>query len=362
VAEAVSRQFCRVLIPSSDQSAMPRPEDANLARLTGTVEAVAGGLARIRLTGTFEAVHLVEGDAKRPLRGAATAEGIAVYDLKQQVIQSVLIVFSGSYGRPNEEALNAAGAVVEWYIKAPGKPAKTTPAYPLKKSGNGRYLVDQNSVPFLIAGDSPQALMVNLTEAESDMYFANRKSHGFNAVWINLLCKPGTGGRKDGSTHDGTRPFKTADDLSTPNEAYFDRCDRMIHLAAKYDLLVFLDPSETIDHLKMMLQNGPTKCRAYGQYLGNRYKNSDNIIWLHGNDFGNWRDAKSDEVVMAVALGIKDKAPRHLHTVELYGRMTSSLDDPKWEPIIGLNAAYPFFCTYPSVLKDYNRPISFLLS
>jgi hypothetical protein len=215
----------------------------------------------------------------------------------------------------------------EWQIQAPANPAKAAPAYPLKKSTNGRYLVDQNDVPFLIAGDSPQALMVNLTEAEADMYFANRKSNGFNAVWINLLCKPETGGRKDGTTQGGIRPFKTADDLSTPNEAYFDRCDRMIQLAAKHDLLVFLDPCETIDHLKMMLQNGPKKCRAYGEYLGNRYKNTDNILWLHGNDFGNWREVKSDEVVMAVSLGIKDKAPRHLHTVELYGRMTSSLDD-----------------------------------
>jgi len=26
----------------------------------------------------------------------------------------VLLVFSGSYGRPHDEAINAAGAVVEW--------------------------------------------------------------------------------------------------------------------------------------------------------------------------------------------------------------------------------------------------------
>ena len=114
VPEAVAREFCRLLIPSSDQSSMPRPKDAKLARLTGTVESVEDGLARIRLAGAWEAVHLQEGDAKRPLRGAATAEGIAVFDLKQHAIQSVLLVFSGSYGRPGDEAVCAAGAVVEW--------------------------------------------------------------------------------------------------------------------------------------------------------------------------------------------------------------------------------------------------------
>jgi hypothetical protein len=252
-------------------------------------------------------------------------------------------------------ALFAPASARSFDRKAASEPTASVPVYPLKKSANGRYLVDQKGVPFLIAGDSPQALMVNIAEAEADMYFANRKSHGFNAVWINLLCRPGTGGRKDGSTRDGVRPLKTAEDLSTPNEAYFVRCDRMIGLAAKHGLLVILDPCETIDHLKLMLDNGPAKCRAFGRYLGNRYKRFDNILWMSGNDFGTWQDARHDAVVTALALGIRDKDPGHLHTVELYGRLTSSLDDPKWAPIIGLNASYTFFGTYAQVLKDYNR-------
>jgi hypothetical protein len=119
VPEAIARRFCRVLIPSSDQSAMPRPDDAKLAKLEGTVESVEDGQARIRLTGTFEAVHLQEGDARRPLRGAATAEGLAIYDVKRQAMHSVLLVFSGSYGRPDDESVGAVGAVVEWQSKRP---------------------------------------------------------------------------------------------------------------------------------------------------------------------------------------------------------------------------------------------------
>jgi hypothetical protein len=121
VPEAVARPFCRVLIPSSDQSSMPRPNDAKLARLEGTIESVEQGLARIRLTGAWEAVHLQEGDTKRPMRGAATAEGNAIYDVKQQTMHSVLLVFSGSYGRPEDEAVCAAGAVVEWQRKRPAR-------------------------------------------------------------------------------------------------------------------------------------------------------------------------------------------------------------------------------------------------
>ena len=36
-------------------------------------------------------------------------------------------------------------------------------------SPNGRYLVDGNGVPYLIVGDSPQSLIVNLSEANAAM-------------------------------------------------------------------------------------------------------------------------------------------------------------------------------------------------
>src|SRR5262249_41996930 len=118
-------------------------------------------------------------------------------------------------------------------------------AYPLKVSANGRYLVDQNDVPFLLTGDSPQALTVNISEAEADAFFADRQAAGFNAVWVNLLCATYTGGRADASTYDGIIPFTTPGDLSTPNEAFFTRVDHMLNLAAHHGLTGFLDPAET---------------------------------------------------------------------------------------------------------------------
>jgi len=230
------------------------------------------------------------------------------------------------------------------------------PAYPLKKSANGRYLVDSKGAPFLVAGDAPQALMVKLSEEDADLYFSNRVSHGFNALWINLLCRPGTGGRKDGATHDGIPPFNTTDDLSTPNEAYFARCDRMLSLAQKYGLLLILDPAETIDHLSILVTNGPEKCGAFGRYLGERYKRFPNLVWMSGNDFQRWREPKNDEAALAVAKGIREIDPDHLQTVELNYEVSGSLDDPSWEPVISISCAYTYYPTYAEVLKEYNQP------
>jgi hypothetical protein len=134
--------------------------------------------------------------------------------------------------------------------------------------------------------------------------------------------------------------------------------DQILTLAAKQGLQVMLDPIETGGWLPTMLANGTGNCRAYGQYLGNRYKNVPNIIWFSGNDFQTWTNASDDAVVTSVALGIKDMDTNHIHTIELNYQVSSSLDDTNWAPIIGLNAAYTYFPTYAEVLHAYNQSSS----
>lgn len=234
--------------------------------------------------------------------------------------------------------------------------ARADAAFPLKIGPTGRYLVDQNDKPFLIAGESPQAMMVNVSEKDADLFFANRRSHGFNTVWINLICDTYTGGRADGTTTDGLRPFKNGFDFSEPQEDYFVRCDHIIQLAANHGLLVMLDPAETGGFLKAIQSNGLAKCREYGRYVGKRYARFDNILWFHGNDY-NDHNAQNDALVTAIALGIKEVDPRHLHTIETEpedGGHTS-LDDPRWEPIIGLSGAYSYGPVYVPIFRDYNR-------
>ena len=206
----------------------------------------------------------------------------------------------------------------------------------------------------MITGDSPQALIGNLTESDAEFYFATRRAQGFNTVWINLLCNNYTACRDDGSTWDGVPPFTTPGDFSTPNEAYFAHVDRVLRLAGAYGLVVLLDPAETGGWLSTMVGSGVDKLRAYGEYLGRRYKDFPNIIWMHGNDYQEWGPTY-DPYVTAVALGIRDVDTRHLQTVELNYSSSGSLDDPTWAPIIQLNASYTYFPTYDQVLKDYNR-------
>jgi hypothetical protein len=230
------------------------------------------------------------------------------------------------------------------------------PVYPLKTSANNRYLVDQNNVPIMIVGDSPQSLIGRMSKSDAESYIANRQRHGINTLWVNLLCNNKTACNTDGTTFDGIPPFTTPGDISTPNPAYFQRVDDMLTIAGAHGIMILLDAVETDGWLATFKSNGSEKAAAFGRYLGNRYKDVPNIIWMYGNDFQTWMDPGGDAVVLAVAKGIKGADPNHIHTTELNYPTSGSLDDARWGPLIGLDGAYTYYPTYAQVLKEYNRP------
>ncbi|MFC0429738.1 DUF4038 domain-containing protein [Kutzneria buriramensis] len=229
-------------------------------------------------------------------------------------------------------------------------------AWPTSVSANGRYLLDQRGHPYLIAGDSPQALFVTMSVAQARTFLTDRRAAGFNTLWLNTLVGPDQGGHPDDATFDGVAPFTTAGDLSTPNPRYWDRVEEMISAAADHGLTVWLNPAETCGHLQLLRDNGPDKAYDFGADLGRRFAKYPNIVWLNGCDLQTWRDPKDDALVMAVSRGIRDNDPAHLQTVQLNYDSSGSLDDPSWRPMIQLDAAYTYYPTYAQVLKEYDRP------
>jgi hypothetical protein len=232
--------------------------------------------------------------------------------------------------------------------------------YPLKASANHRYYVDQNNVPFLLVGDSPQALITNLSEAQASAYFTDRAVNGFNGLWINLLCDTYTAGNANGTTFDGIAPFTSGNnpsnyDLATPNVAYFARADDMLNMAAQNGMVVFLDPIETGGWTTTLENNGTTKAFNYGVFLGTRYKNFPNIIWMSGNDFQSWNSSSTDNnLVKQVMAGIASVDSNHLQTIELNYNASYSSQDATVAQYLGTNAAYTYYETYDEVLQAYN--------
>jgi hypothetical protein len=248
-------------------------------------------------------------------------------------------------------ALSAAGGAT-----AEISTGRYFPVYPVKASSNNRYLVDQTNSPFMIVGDSPHSLIGRMSKSDAEFYMANRQRYGINTLWVELLCNDKTACNADGTTFGGIPPFTIPGDISTPNPEYFQRVDLMLTIAAAHGITILLDAVETAGWLATFTTNGPEKAAAFGRYLGDRYKNVPNIIWMYGNDFQTWTDPGDDAVVLAVARGIKSADPNHIHTTELNYLSSSSLDDARWEPLLELDGAYTYYPTYAQVLKEYNRP------
>jgi hypothetical protein len=129
----------------------------------------------------------------------------------------------------------------------------------------------------------------------------------------------------------------------------------MINEAAQQGIVVFLDPIETGGWLTTLENNGATAAYNYGVYVGNRYKNFPNIVWLSGNDFQTWYSNPGDNnLVKQVMAGIASVDPSHLQTLELNYSQSYSNQDTTASPYLGLDLVYTYFETYDAMLQAYN--------
>jgi hypothetical protein len=111
VSESLVRKLVRALSPSSDQSTMPRPEEATVAKLRARVDSVEGGRMRVALAGRLEAKHIY---LEKASYAWAAAEGTIVFISGKPL--SLLLGISGAYrmAPPYDTADRPVGAVIEW--------------------------------------------------------------------------------------------------------------------------------------------------------------------------------------------------------------------------------------------------------
>ena len=68
----------------------------------------------------------------------------------------------------------------------PGVVHSASPVYPLKLSADSRHLEDQAGVPFLMNGDTPWSLIVQLTKSEAEHYLEDRRGRKTGMVSCRL--------------------------------------------------------------------------------------------------------------------------------------------------------------------------------
>ncbi len=222
-----------------------------------------------------------------------------------------------------------------------------TYAYPLKVSENRRYLVDQNNKPFRIQGDSAQSLIANLTYAEAQLYFSDRQAKGFNAININLLEHKFAVHAPANRT--GDQPFTSPGDFSKPNEAYFAFADSIIDLAASKGMLVslavmYLGYNAGDEGWWSVLTNATNTqsiCYKFGLYIGNRYKNRKNVLWVIGGDYMPPPGSEGELRLHKFLEGIKSAGATQLWAGD-WEPNSISTDELAFASSMDLNAVYTY--------------------
>lgn len=230
------------------------------------------------------------------------------------------------------------------------------PAFPLKASPDGHYLVDAKNKPFFYHADTPWMLLLKLNSAEAGEYLKDRQAKGFTALQIQLT------GFIDMKNHAGQLPFEGTYDFAKPNEAYFAHADAMIKKASDMGFLLAIAPlwsgccgegwaGEKDGKPKPLNVNGPEKARQWGRWVGARYAKFQNIIWIIGGDHD---PEQSLEAINALAQGIHEKAPHQLMTAHNAPDHSSAdfYDDQDW---LSLNAAYSYRELHAPVYKEWSR-------
>lgn len=174
----------------------------------------------------------------------------------------------------------------------------------LKISANGRYLVKSDGAAFFWMGDTAWELFHRLNREQSTYYLKRRSEQGFTVVQAVALAE--FDGLHVPNAY-GDLPLKF-DDPTQPNEAYFKHVDFIIDKAAEYNISVAFLPTWGDKVSKSSWGKGPEiftpgNARIYGQWLGKRYKDKKNIIWIIGGD-RNPENEEQKNIWRALAEGI----------------------------------------------------------
>lgn len=154
-------------------------------------------------------------------------------------------------------------------------PTSPTDLGPLRVSSNGRYFVDRKDQPFFWLGDTQWQLLRDFSLEDAEAILKDRASKGFTVLQVMVT---GVG--------DGTRPNLVGqapwldNNPATPNPAYFERADAIVHLARQYGLVLVLYLCHNTQKDTINVSNA----RPYTRWVAERYKDEPHLLWAFVSD------------------------------------------------------------------------------
>lgn len=202
----------------------------------------------------------------------------------------------------------------------------------LQVSENGHYFQTEDGKPFFWLGDTGWLTFKKLNRDEIKTYFEDRKAKEYNVIQIMTLhSEEMTNVYGDSAlvNKDVSKPLTTkGNDFNNPKEYdFWDHVDYALDVAEENGLYIGMVPiwGTSVKKGKVNLE----QAQAYANFLGDRFKNRKNIIWLNGGDTPG---EENTEIWNAIGSILKAKNPNVLVTFHPFGRTDSSdnYHDASW--------------------------------
>jgi hypothetical protein len=209
----------------------------------------------------------------------------------------------------------------------------STVAAQLQVSSNKRFLQTSDGKPFFWLGDTAWELFHRLDREEAEKYLKNRADKGFTVIQAVVLAE--LDGLHTPNAY-GELPLEN-DDPTKPREAYFQHVDFIVRKAEELGLHIAMLPTWGDKVFKDQWGKGPEiftveNAKTYGRWIGNRYKNQRNIIWILGGD-RNPRNENDVAVWRSMASGIEEGVGGREKALMSYHPQPNNVDDggsAKW--------------------------------
>ena len=214
----------------------------------------------------------------------------------------------------------------------------------LRVSENKRHLTTESGEPFFWLGDTTWEIFHRLNAEEAAEFLDIRAEQGFNVIQAVALAEfegltvANAYGRFPLKKNGEGRYDPTLPDLEPGADGnhYWAHVDRIVEMAADRNIRVGLLPTWG-DKYNVMWGKGPdiftvANAGEYGRWIGNRYRDCTNIIWILGGDRP-LKTRRHFEIIKAMAEGIREGDGGH-HPITFHpsGESSSSeyVHDEEW--------------------------------
>jgi hypothetical protein len=244
--------------------------------------------------------------------------GLILINLGRAATSSVALEAEAGTLSGNTSAGTAAGASGNAAVKFGGGGGNPNPNPnpgvngELKVSADGRYLTYQDGTPFFWLGDTAWGIFGRLSRADITHYLSKRKEQGFTVIQMVTIF-PVYGRTNSEGVNIGN--------LASPNAQYFELVDFAIAEAKRLGMYTALWPVWSKDQSSVITSGN---AQAYGEFLGNRYKNEP-LIYVFGGDDADERGDVWRNLAKGIAIG-KNGSENYGNTLMSYhpgGQRTS---------------------------------------